>query len=116
MPDVAWVRLLGPERELGARLRVRTKVFGMPVANDLMRVTVWQPPVRLAIEHIGVVVGTGAWRLEPEDEGTRFTWEEDFRMFPPVLGGLALWLYSPWQRWMLRRSIQKLRGLVERPD
>lgn len=115
MPDVAWVRLLGPERELGARLRVRTKVFGIPAANDLMRVTVWEPPVRLAIEHIGVVVGAGEWRLEPEAEGTRFTWEEDFRMLPPVLGGLALWLYSPWQRLMLRRSIQKLRGLVERP-
>jgi carbon monoxide dehydrogenase subunit G len=116
MPDVAWVRLLGTERGFGARLQVRTKVFGLPIANDLMLVTEWEPPARLAIDHVGVVVGTGAWTLEPADGGTRFTWEERFRMPPPVLGDLALWLYSPWQRWMLRRSIRKLQSLVERPD
>ena len=116
MPDVAWMRLLGPERELGARLQVRTKVFCIPFAEDLMEVTVWEPPVRLAMEHVGVVVGTGEWRLDAADGGTRFTWEERFRMPPPVLGGLALWLYSPWQRWMLRRSIRNLKRLVEQSD
>ena len=113
MPDVAWMRLLGPERELGARMKVKTKVFGVPLATDLVEVTAWDPPRRLAIRHVGVVVGTGEWRLEPAAEGTAFTWTEAFRMPPPLLGDLGLWLYSPWQRMMLRRSIRNLKLLAE---
>jgi carbon monoxide dehydrogenase subunit G len=113
MPDVAWMRLLGPERELGARLEVRTKVFGVPLATDLVEVTAWEPPRRLAIRHIGVVVGTGEWHLEPVPEGTAFTWIETFRMPPPVIGDLALWIYGPWQRAMLRRSTRNLNRLAE---
>jgi carbon monoxide dehydrogenase subunit G len=112
MPDVAWLRPLGPERELGARLAVRTRVFGIPAATDLMTVTVWEPPARLRIDHTGVVRGWGEWRLDPAGEGTAFTWLEEFRMPPPVLGDLALAIYSPWQRWMLRRSISNLERLV----
>jgi carbon monoxide dehydrogenase subunit G len=113
MPDVAWIRVVGPERELGARLQVRTKVLGIPIATDEVRVTAWEPPSRLAVDHVGVVVGKGEWNLEPTEDGTRFTWFEDFRMPPPVLGGFALWIYSPFQRAMLRRSIRNLKRLVE---
>jgi carbon monoxide dehydrogenase subunit G len=113
MPDVSWIRVVGSERELGARLEVRTKVFGIPVATDQVRVTAWEPPRRLAVEHIGVVVGVGEWRLEPVEIGTRFTWYERFRMPPPVLGDVALWVYSPFQRFMLRRSVRNLKQLVQ---
>ena len=113
MPDVARIRLLRTERELGARLEVRTNVFGIPLATDLVEVTAWEPPRRLAIRHVGVVVGTGEWRLAPAPTGTAFTWLEAFRMPPPVLGGLGLWLYSPWQRTMLRRSIRNLKRIAE---
>ena len=114
MPDVAWIRLLGSERALGARLAVRTKVFGIPAATDGVTVTVWEPPHRLRIDHRGVVDGWGEWQLEPHaSEATRFTWIEEFRMPPPVLGDLALWIYSPWQRFMLARSIRNLTRLAE---
>jgi uncharacterized protein YndB with AHSA1/START domain len=113
MPDVAWIRFLGPGRELGARLAVKTKVFGVPFATDEVRVTAWKPPRLLAVEHLGVVRGVGEWRLEPIEGGTRFTWLEAFRMPPPILGDLGLWLYSPVQRWMLERSVRNLRRLVE---
>jgi carbon monoxide dehydrogenase subunit G len=118
MPDVASIRILGPERGADARLEVRTRVFGVPAATDLVVVAVWEPPSRLAIVHTGVVKGSGEWRLEPAAGGrTAFTWTESFRMPPPVLGDLALWAYAPWQRWMLRRSIRNLRALLsaERP-
>jgi uncharacterized protein YndB with AHSA1/START domain len=116
MPDVAWMRLLGPDRELGARVAVRTRVFGIPAATDLMTVTAWEPGRHLAIAHTGVVKGSGEWLLEPAPGGgTRFTWVEEFRMPPPMVGDLALWLYAPWQRWMLRRSVRNLRRIVERP-
>jgi carbon monoxide dehydrogenase subunit G len=113
MPDVAWIRLLGPEREMGARLAVKTKVFGIPFATDELRVTAWEPARRLGLDHVGVVRGVGEWLLEPVAGGTRFTWREEFRMPPPVVGDLALWIYSPVQRWMLRRSISNLGRLVE---
>jgi carbon monoxide dehydrogenase subunit G len=113
MPDVKWMRLLGSERELGAKIEVRTKVFGVPVATDLIEVTSWDPPHKLAIRHEGVVIGTGEWRLEAEPGGTAFTWTESFRMPPLLLGSIALLLYSPWQRAMLRRSIRNLKRLVE---
>jgi carbon monoxide dehydrogenase subunit G len=113
MPDVAWVHLRGPERGLGARLEVRTKVFGVPLATDTVEVTTWDPPRRLAIRHIGVVLGTGEWQLAPVPGGSVFTWSEAFRMPPPRLGDLGLWLYSPWQRMMLRKSIRNLKRIVE---
>jgi carbon monoxide dehydrogenase subunit G len=113
MPDVAWMRLLGPERELGAKLEVRTKVFGVPLATDLVEVIGWEPPRRLAIRHVGVVGGMGEWSLAPTPQGTSFTWIESFRMSPPILGDLGLWLYSPWQGMMLRRSIRNLKRIAE---
>jgi hypothetical protein len=114
MPDVAWMRPLGLERELGARLAVRTKVFGIPVVTDLIIVTAWEPPTRLAGAHAGVVKGTGEWLLgSSPDGGTALRWVEDLSLAPPVLGELALRCYAPFQRLMLRRSIANLRRLVE---
>jgi carbon monoxide dehydrogenase subunit G len=113
MPDVAWIRFVGPNRELGARLAVRTKVLGVPMVTDELRVTVWDPPRRLAVEHRGLVRGGGEWFLDPSQAGTLFLWRESFTMPPPVLGDLALWAYSPIQRRTLRRSIRNLRRLVE---
>jgi hypothetical protein len=107
MPDVAWVRPLGPGREANLVLLVRTRVFGVPVANDVMRVTAWEPPHRLGILHEGVVRGPAEWRLEAldGDRFTRLTWAEDVTMWPPVMGEAALRIYWPWQRRMFRRSI-----------
>jgi carbon monoxide dehydrogenase subunit G len=114
MPDVAWIRVLGPERELGARLAVRTRVLGVPVATDLVEVTAWEPPGRLAVRHDGVVGGVGEWALEEADGGaTRFSWREEIRMPPPVLGDAGLWLYGPVQRAMLRRSLRNLARRVQ---
>src|SRR5207248_9242080 len=83
MPDVSRIEVRGPERELGASMTVRTKVFGIPAATDLVRVIVWEPPRRLVVDHVGVVTGTGQWRLDPVDErSTRFTGIEEIRMMP----------------------------------
>lgn len=113
MPDVSWMRPSGAAAGLGARLEVRTKVFAVPFVTDVIEVTGWEPPRRLAIEHRGVVSGVGEWRLDPLSGGTRFSWTEDLEMPPPVLGELALLAYGPWQRWMLKRSVENLGRLVE---
>ena len=108
MPDVTWVRPLGPERALGLRLAVRTRVFGVPAVTDTLRVTAWEPPRRMAIVHEGVVRGLAEWLVEPDVEGSTFTWTEDLRMRPPVPGELALRLYGPILRWTFARSIRNL--------
>jgi carbon monoxide dehydrogenase subunit G len=113
MPDVAWMRLLGPEREMGARLAVRTRVLGVPATTDLLLVTRWEPPRRLGVEHLGFVHGTGEWRLEPVAEGTRFTWVEELRLPFGMLGEIAIGVYGPVQRAMLRRSTRNLGAIVK---
>jgi len=113
MPDVAWIRVRGTERESGAELEVRTRVLGLPVLSDVVVVTGWRPPSRIAVEHRGLIEGRGEWRLEPFGGGTRFVWTEELR--PPLgpIGELGLRLYRPVQRALLRRSIANLKALCE---
>src|SRR6266487_3699936 len=47
MPDVAWIRVEGPVRGLGANLLVRTRVMGMSLVTDRLTVDRWEPPQRL---------------------------------------------------------------------
>jgi carbon monoxide dehydrogenase subunit G len=114
MPDVAWVRRRGPERELGLELDVKTKVFGLvPLVTDRIRVVAWEPARRMAIEHTGTVHGRAEWRLEPSGAGTLFRWREDVHLPPAPVGDLALAVYWPVQRRLFRRSMRNLRRLAE---
>jgi carbon monoxide dehydrogenase subunit G len=116
MPDVAWIKVLGPDRELGARLAVRTRIFGLPFTTDQIVVTGWEPPNRLAVQHTGAVSGRGEWRLQGSRDGTRFTWLESLELGGGPLGDVALRAYLPVQRAMVRRSLANLRRLVEAPS
>jgi carbon monoxide dehydrogenase subunit G len=114
MPDVSWVRRLGEEEGTGMRLAIRTKVLGVPLVTDELLITEWDPPRRMGVQHKGLVRGDAEWRLENAGDGTRFTWIEDLRMPPPVLGAFALFLYSPVLRWNFGRSMRKLSERVSR--
>jgi carbon monoxide dehydrogenase subunit G len=113
MPDVAWIRVIGPERELNARVAVRTKIFGVPFVTDRLKVIGWDPPWRLVVRHMGLVRGTGEWRLERTGDHTRFSWTEDLTLGVPVVGDLALYAYEPVLRWVHRRAIANLRRKVD---
>ena len=113
MPDVSWVRVLGADRELGANVEARTKVFGIPALVDRLTVVVWRPPSVMVADHTGFVRGRGIWRIEPFGSGSRFTWIESLRLpFGPV-GEVALLVYAPVQRWLLGRSMTNLKGRCE---
>jgi len=112
MPDVAWMRLRGDERALGARLDVRTKVFGVPATTDVMVITGWEPPRRMAVEHRGMVKGSGEWLLEPLAGGTRFTWVEELHMPAGAVGEAVLRVYWPVQRRNMQRSVRNLAALL----
>ena len=115
MPDVAWVRRVAGEPGVGLELDVRTKVLGLPLVTDRMRVTAWEPPRKMTIEHHGLVSGPAAWLFRPEGGATRFVWLENLRMAPPVLGELALWGYRPVLVATFRLSMRNLARLVANP-
>lgn len=77
--------LTGARDGVGARIRVRTRI-GPVVVADVMEFTKWEPPKSMDIAHIGRVGGTGRFELEPVGSGTRLTWTE-ILSFPWYLGG-----------------------------
>jgi hypothetical protein len=58
------------------------------------------------------VHGVGTWALEPEARGSRFTWTEDLSLPVPMLGELALRVYAPFMRHLMRGALRGLQGFV----
>jgi len=111
--DAVWVRVLTPERAgLGVRVRVLNRVLLVPLFTEQLEVTGWDPPRRMVMAHRSFVRGTGIWSLEPADGGTRFTWTEELSLPIPLLGELALLVYRPFLRRLMRGSLANLQRLV----
>jgi hypothetical protein len=51
-----------------------------------MEVTLWEPPHRMAVRHVGLVSGHGSFTLENRGDYTLLVWSELLR-FPWRLGG-----------------------------
>ena len=66
----------------------------------------------MVMAHRSFVRGTGAWSLEAVDGSTRFTWTEELSLPIPLLGELALLVYRPFLRRVMRRSLANLQRLV----
>ena len=112
--DAVWVRVVTPDRGgVGARIEVRNRVLHVPVFTEQLEVTAWDPPRRLEMTHRGFVRGIGTWWFEPDPAGTRFTWTEELSLPVPLLGELALWLYRPFMRRLMRAGLANLQRLIE---
>lgn len=110
MRDADSVRVLTPSREgVGVRIAVKTRVLGMPLLTEILEVVEWRPPDYLAVRHTGFVRGTGAWRFERDDAGTRYLWIEDLSLPVPVIGEVALLVYRPFMRRLMRLAVDDLR-------
>lgn len=85
--------------------------------TDRMEITAWDPPVRMGVRHVGVVTGTGEFRLRSRRDGrTRFTWTEQLR-FPWWMGGpLGAWVAKPVLGWVWRRSLRALAARHATPN
>ena len=111
--DAVWVRVLTPEREgVGVRVKVLNRVLLVPLFTEQLEVVGWEPPRRIVMAHRSFVRGTGNWSLEPKDGGTRFTWTEELSLPIPILGELALLVYRPFLRRLMRGSLANLQRLV----
>ena len=116
MLDAKAVEVLTPLREgVGVTIRCPTNLLGVTV-QDVMRVTAWDPPRRLAVEHLGsVITGVGAFELEPGAGRHACTWWEEVE---PPLGRLGAWgaetVVLPVLRRVFARSLRNLTRLAER--
>jgi uncharacterized protein YndB with AHSA1/START domain len=115
MVDVCTLEIVSAQTQgVGTVLRVTSELFGQPVVKDVMEVTVWEPPYRMGVAHNGQFSGTGWFALERIDNGTIFTWTEDFA--PPLgpLGEAAFALaVRPHLRRVFARSMANLARLAE---
>ena len=76
---------------------------------DLMEITEWRERRVMGVRHVGVVRGTGRFRLRPARGGrTRFSWEERL-VFPWWLGGpLGGIVGAPVLRHVWRKNLANL--------
>jgi hypothetical protein len=102
-----------PHREgVGVEALATVRIGGVST-RDRIRVDVWQPHVRLGIEHLGWVTGRGDLELEPLGPSrTRLRWREE--LHPPlgVLGAVGIRLFRPLLARTFRRDINVLGELV----
>jgi len=113
MKDADSVRVLGPNREgVGVRIAVRTRVFNVPLFTEELEVTRWEPASAMVMAHRSFIRGTGEWRLRRVENGTAFGWTEDLSLPIPLLGEVALRVYRPFMRHLMRGALDGLAAYV----
>ncbi len=115
MVDVRKLDIVTDEkRGAGAVMHVTSELFGLPIVKDVMAITVWEPPYRMDVEHRGQFHGSGSFLLERVENGTVFTWIEDFE---PPLGPLGETVFAvlvrPHLMRVFARSMANVRRLAE---
>jgi hypothetical protein len=106
-------RLLSDRREgVGVEAETSVRIAGI-TTRDAIRVTRWEPPWVLELEHLGWVKGTGYMELAPDDRETTLFWRES--LVPPWgwLGAIGLRVMAPVMRRIFQRDLRALRDLVE---
>jgi len=113
LEDAVSVRVLTSAREgVGVMIAVKTRVLNVPLFTERLEVVEWDPPRRLTMAHRSFVRGVGTWELRPHPAGTRFIWTEKLSLPVPLLGELALLVYRPFMRYLMREGLRGLRRYV----
>jgi carbon monoxide dehydrogenase subunit G len=114
MLEASDFEVIGEQREgVGVEARATVRIAGIKT-RDRIRVSMWEPPRILVIDHLGWVKGAGEIQLQPVSEGTRMRWRET--LYPPralgPVGRPGLRAASPLMRRTFRRDLRVLRSLV----
>ena len=81
---------------------------------DRMSITLWEPPHRCHMLHLGRVVrGTGAFEVEPRGDEATFVWSEDLDLPLGVVGRLGWPLVRPLFAAGVRLSLRRFARWVE---
>ncbi len=101
-------------RGAGARISAFTGV-GPVGFVDPMEITLWEPPYRCHVRHLGRVVrGTGAFDIEPVAQGrTRFIWSEQLQVPGGAAGKAAFVVVRPLAVAGVRRSLTRFARWAE---
>lgn len=97
---------------VGVEAEATIKIAGI-MTRDRVRVTGWEPPRRLEIEHLGWVGGKGEIYIAPSGPGrSHVFWHEE--LHPPLgaLGALGLSAFKPVMKRIFDRDMRLLGGLA----
>ena len=114
MEEASEVRIEGGRfRGVGDEAQATIRIAGI-TTRDRIRVTRWEPPALLEMEHLGWVRGRGYMELGPGEEGTRLFWREE--LVPPwgAVGRMGMRLVSPAIRRTFLGDLERLQRMVER--
>lgn len=105
--------VVSDQREgVGVEAEATIRIGGIST-RDRVRVGEWEPPRRLAIEHLGWVSGRGIIELTPvAGNRTHVWWREELE--PPLgpLGALGMTAFKPLMGRVFRRDLRVLAGLA----
>jgi hypothetical protein len=113
MSELSALRITSTQRQgVGVEGVASVRIGGI-TTTDRIRVTEWDPPVRLTIVHLGWVSGSGIMVCRALARGTIFTWTE--RLHPPLgaLGWIGMQLLRPLIKWTFAADVRRLKALAE---
>lgn len=104
----------GPAAGVGGRLSAFTGI-GRVGFLDTMRITQWDPPRRVSVQHTGRVVrGGGVFEvLALPDGSSRFVWREELELPLGPIGRAGFAMIRPLAAAGLDRSLARFAALVE---
>lgn len=100
------------DKGVGVEAEATIRVAGI-TTRDKVRVTGWDPPRKLVIEHGGWVSGRGMMSLTPlKGSRTHLFWREE--LYPPagILGSIGMTALKPVMGRVFGRDLKVLAGLV----
>jgi uncharacterized protein YndB with AHSA1/START domain len=110
-----WATHTHGGRGIGAPVSARTG-FGPLGFTDVMEITVWEPPARCALTHVGRLVrGDGVFEVTPRGDLVEFRWTEHIMLpvtLPPALERLAFAVLAPAARLGLGSSLARFARLL----
>ena len=113
MREARDFRVIGTQREgVGVEAETTVRIAGI-TTRDRVRVSRWEPPWILELQHSGWVQGIGYMELARVEGGTRLFWREE--LTPPwgILGRVGMRMVAPLMHRVFRRDLRLLRSLVE---
>jgi hypothetical protein len=122
MEDAVAIRFTSASQSgLGTTFDCDTKVGPFRLV-DHMEITEWEPAAAMGVRHVGMVTGSGVFRLTEEgarpngSPRTRFTWTESLTFPWWMAGPVGARLARPVLGHIWKKNLTNLKGLVERAD
>jgi uncharacterized membrane protein len=113
MTEARGFKVTSPHRKgVGVTAQATISIAGI-TTTDPVRVSRWEPPFVLEIEHLGWVSGFGLMRCVPEWSGTRVLWKETLNPPLGILGAAGLRVFKPIMRRVFEKDLALLKRLVE---